>query len=102
MQFSMFRQRFSLAGAIALLVTPAGAEPLLPGGAGSLTETYQDWTVTCRIADKAKLCAMSQQQTRQDGQRVLTMEVRNSDNGAASGVLLLTFGSRLRRAPYSK
>jgi invasion protein IalB len=88
--------RFSLAGAIALLVTPAVAqEPLLPGGASSLTETYQDWTVTCRIADEAKICAMSQQQTRQDGQRILTMEVRNSVNGAASGVLLLPFGLAL-------
>jgi invasion protein IalB len=92
----MIVRRLSLAAAAALLVTPAAAqEPPLPGGASSLTETYQDWTVTCRIADAAKVCAMSQQQTRQDGQRILTMELRNSDNGVASGVLLLPFGLAL-------
>jgi invasion protein IalB len=86
----------SLSAAVALLVTPAVAqEPLLPGGASSLTETYQDWTVTCQISDGAKICAMSQQQTRQDGQRILTMELRNSDDGVASGVLLLPFGLAL-------
>lgn len=87
---------FLFAAAVAPFATLAVAqEPQLPGGASSLTETYRDWTVTCGLADGAKICAMSQQQTRQDGQRVLTMELHNSDDGTASGVLLLPFGLSL-------
>ncbi|MBN9047563.1 MAG: invasion associated locus B family protein [Rhizobiales bacterium] len=53
----------------------AQATPFLPGGASSLQETYQDWQVACRIANGTRLCAISQQQTQQNGQRVLAIEL---------------------------
>ena len=34
----------------------------LPGGASSLRETYQDWTVQCQVVNNVKQCAISQQQ----------------------------------------
>ncbi len=49
--------------------------PSLPGGASSLQESYRDWRVTCRIAEATKRCALSQQQARQDGQRVLAIKL---------------------------
>lgn len=61
----------------------------------SLQETYQDWRVACQVANDAKRCALSQQQTRQNGQRLLALELQVNADGAATGVLVLPFGLKL-------
>ncbi|KAB2680907.1 invasion associated locus B family protein [Brucella pseudintermedia] len=66
--------------------------PSLPGGASSLQETYQDWRVACRIAAATKRCALSQQQIRKNGQRVLTIELQTGPNNTITGNLILPFG----------
>jgi len=67
----------AIAGAIAPLA-PALAQdaPSLPGGASSLQETFGDWRVACWVTDASRNCALSQQQARQNGQRVLAIELR--------------------------
>ncbi len=69
-----------------------GAAGPLPGGASSLQETYDDWQVNCRAVSGAKDCSMIQTQTRQDGQRVLAVELQMKSGGGASGILILPFG----------
>lgn len=75
---------------------PATAQtPGLPGGASSLSETYEDWTVACVLNGTEKHCALSQVQTQQNGQRVLAMELSAPTDNAVSGTLLLPFGLAL-------
>jgi len=64
----------------------------LRGGASSLEETHQDWRVICRVADGKKQCGISQQQTRKDGQRILTIELHNGPDNMLDGNLVLPFG----------
>lgn len=67
----------------------------LPGGASSLRETYQDWLVSC-AQEKTKRCAISQQQTQQNGQRVLAIEIAAGPGGkTATGTLVMPFGLAL-------
>lgn len=69
------------------------ASPALPGGASSLQETYEDWSVVCAQPNGQKTCAMSQQQL--DGrtrQRVMAIELTAPGAGKVDGVLLLPFG----------
>jgi len=62
----------------------------LPGNATSLTETYGDWTVICAAPQDAA------QVNRQNGQRVLAIELAAIEGGnAASGTLVLPFGLNL-------
>jgi invasion protein IalB len=69
--------------------------PVLPGGASSLTETYGDWSVACQSGQAAIRCAISQQQVRQDGQRVVTIELQTAPEGALGGNLVLPFGIQI-------
>lgn len=91
----MFRRSKLQAAAIAAfmaLSAPAVAQEAgLPGGASSLQETYQDWSLSCQSAPTT-VCAVSQQQTQQNGQRVLAIELRKGAEGAVSGNLVLPFG----------
>lgn len=78
-------------------VTPAAlaqdtSSSSLPGGASSLQETYQDWRVACRLIEATKRCALSQQQARQDGQRVLAIELQAGADNGVTGNLILPFG----------
>lgn len=81
---------------IASIADPATAQqsarPLLPNGASSLQETYQDWQVSCQVIDNAKRCALSQQQVQQNGQRVLAVELQQTRDGKLNGSLILPFG----------
>ncbi|WP_204268097.1 invasion associated locus B family protein, partial [Escherichia coli] len=70
--------------------------PQLPGGATSLNETYQDWTVGCRVVNDTRSCTITQQQQRQDGQRVLAIELRKQADQAVPGLLVLPFGLSLQ------
>lgn len=81
----------------ALTAAPAFAAPL-PGGANSLQETYQDWTVNCQSQNDSTVCVMRQDQSSpQTGQRVLTAEFRVIDGAKADGVLLMPFGLDLAK-----
>jgi invasion protein IalB len=73
----------------------AGATSGLPGGASSLNETYKDWRVACVQQGAGKLCTLSQVQVRQDGQRVLAIELNAPSGNTASGTLVLPFGLAL-------
>lgn len=85
--------------ALALMVcaSPVAAEEAsstLPGGASSLQEAYQDWSLACQGAPQI-VCVVSQQQVQQNGQRVLAIELRRSDGDALSGNLIVPFGLKL-------
>ncbi|MEG6509836.1 invasion associated locus B family protein [Methyloligella sp. 2.7D] len=78
------------------IATPVGASVTLPGGASSLTETHEDWTVSCQVQNNEKRCLFSQTLgNQQTGQRVLSIELRPQDNGEVQGVILAPFGLRL-------
>jgi invasion protein IalB len=88
------RNLFLLVAGLAVFSASATAEAFkLPGGASSLQETYQDWSLSCRSTPKV-VCTVSQQQTQQDGRRVLAVELRTSDE-AVSGTFVLPFGLHL-------
>ncbi|HEV2501722.1 MAG TPA: invasion associated locus B family protein [Mesorhizobium sp.] len=83
----------SLAPLLAM-VAPVPAAPL-PGGAGSLVETYQDWVVACQGRDGQSFCVMRQvQSNNQTGQNVVTVEF-SAAQGKLNGLLLLPFGLAL-------
>lgn len=69
---------FSLPDGFAQSVKQDASTPqiTLPGGATTLQETFDDWIVTCGVANGAKICAASQQQMQQNGQRVLAVEIK--------------------------
>lgn len=80
--------------ALLAMSVPAAAQnagSTLPGGASSLQETYQDWSLSCQGSQKV-VCAVSQQQAQQNGQRVLAVELRGGTEGGISGNLVLPFG----------
>jgi invasion protein IalB len=75
--------------------TPIAAQtpPQLPGGANSLQETFENWTVACVQQNGAKRCSMSQQQTdAQSHQRVLAIEFAAPTADQVEGTLALPFG----------
>lgn len=67
----------------------------LPGGASSLSETYQDWSVSCLQQEAQKRCAFSQVQMQQNGQRVLAIELDAPGENSVTGLLVLPFGLAL-------
>lgn len=73
--------------------TTPPAQQTLPGGASSLSESYQDWQVSCGIVNKLRNCALSQMQVQQNtGQRVLSLELKAADDGSVTGTLVMPFG----------
>lgn len=90
------------AGAAALVLNLAMAVQAvaapLPGGAGSLVETFQDWVVACQSQENTTTCVMRQVQTNtQTNQSVLTVEFRNVAGGKLEGALLMPFGLALAK-----
>lgn len=81
---------------LALLASPATAQDgtSLPNGATSLQEAYEDWVVSCGLSEAGKHCTLSQQQTQQNGQRVLAIELA-VEGDTVSGSLVLPFGLAL-------
>ncbi|MFD1197835.1 invasion associated locus B family protein [Brucella gallinifaecis] len=93
----------SLAVAFTTLSGFAAFAAPLPGGASTLQETYQDWTVSCQSQKDTTVCAIRQDQnSAQTGQRVLTAELRNVDGGKVEGVLLMPFGLDLSKGASLK
>jgi invasion protein IalB len=66
----------------------------LPNGASSLQETYQDWSLACQGTPQT-ICTVSQQQTQQNGQRVMAIELKRNGDGTLAGNLILPFGLAL-------
>jgi invasion protein IalB len=92
--FSSSNIRAIAAAAFMALSASAAAQDAgstLPGGASSLQETYQNWNLACQSAPQTG-CSISQQQTQQNGQRVLAIELRKGADGGIFGNLVLPFG----------
>ncbi|MGA2793927.1 MAG: invasion associated locus B family protein [Roseiarcus sp.] len=85
-----------LAATAAIAPVAAQTSAALPGGANSLQETFENWTVACVLQDAAKRCALSQQQAdQQSRQRVLAIELNAFSTDKVDGVLVLPFGLAL-------
>lgn len=83
---------------VALAAAPASAQTstALPGGANSLQETFENWTVACVRQGEGKRCAVSQQQAdQQSHQRVLAIELTALSTDKVEGTLVLPFGLAL-------
>lgn len=81
-------------GFLALVAPATAQEAGLPGGASSLKETYDDWDLSCQATPKP-VCAVSHQQTQQNGQRILAIELGKGQDGGVAGNLVLPFGLQL-------
>ncbi|MBC2884470.1 invasion associated locus B family protein [Ochrobactrum sp. CM-21-5] len=93
----------SLAFAFSAISSMSAFAAPLPGGASTLQETYQDWTVSCQSQKDTAVCAMRQDQSSSEtGQRVLTVELRNIAGGKAEGVILMPFGLDLAKGAALK
>ncbi|MEH2508933.1 invasion protein IalB [Nitrobacteraceae bacterium AZCC 1564] len=78
------------------IIVAQAAQPALPGGASSLSETYKDWQVSCAQQGTVRRCVMAQQQINsQNRQRVLAIEITAVANTKAEGTLVLPFGLML-------
>lgn len=86
--------------AVATAQDTKGDKPsVLPGGASSLSETFEDWTVSCASASGETQCVVSQIQTQQQtGQQVLDIRLSpvRQDDGY-QGNLALPFGLEFAR-----
>lgn len=102
---NLFMKSYRVIGLAFTLATISGASAFaapLPGGASTLQETYQDWTVSCQSLKETSICVMRQDQSStQTGQRVLTAELRNVE-GKVEGVLLMPFGLDLAKGAALK
>lgn len=68
----------------------------LPGGASSLVETYEDWTVACQASGEVTSCVVRQvQSNNQTQQVVLTAEIAKTPDGKFAGALMLPLGLSL-------
>ncbi|MFK0161052.1 invasion associated locus B family protein [Rhizobium sp. NPDC090279] len=91
-----------LLAASAFAAHAAAAAPL-PGGASSLVETYDDWSVVCQMQTNAAACVVRQVQTNnQTNQTVLTAEIGKAADGKYQGVLLLPLGLALAQGAQLK
>lgn len=89
--------------ALMLAMTASVHAAPLPGGASTLQETFEDWTVNCQSQKETTICVMRQEQSNaQTKQRVLAAELRNIDGGKLSGALILPFGLDLAKGSSLK
>lgn len=88
---------FAAIACLLVLATPAMSASSLPGGATSLTETHDDWTVRCDIQNALVHCAAQQEQlSNQTKQRVLAIELLGGTD-VLTGTLVLPFGLLLSK-----
>lgn len=84
-------------------VATTRAAALLPNGASSINETYEDWTIDCRIVESQKQCMLSQSQgNSQTGQRLFAIELRTPRDGKTDGTILMPFGVDLQSSATLK
>jgi invasion protein IalB len=68
----------------------------LPNGASSISETYGDWTVSCRLLEGQKQCLLLQAQgDTQTKQRIFEIELRTPKDGKTEGTILMPLGLKL-------
>lgn len=97
-----FRLLLGIALAGAALM-PAARAASLPGGAGSLVESYQDWSLACQSQNNNVGCVIRQVQTNtQTNQTVLALELHSAQGGKLEGALLLPFGLALTQGASLK
>ena len=92
---ALARAALPLVAVLALSVT-AEAEGL-PNGATALNETFNDWSVNCRLQGKEgarkTICNMQQVQMQKNTRkRVLTVNFNSQPGGAVKGSIILPFG----------
>lgn len=76
--------------------TSAKSDKAFPDGVSAVTETYEDWVVSCTLSEGQRACILSQVQTNpQNQQRMLTFEVARADAQGISGTMALPFGLSL-------
>jgi len=76
----------------------APAAGLLPGGASSLQENFEDWSIVCTQAASGPVCALTQVQVdSQSQQRMLAVELKVQANDQISGAVVLPFGLAVAR-----
>jgi invasion protein IalB len=87
----------ALAASGALAQDKSGAKPAaLPGGASSLTESFETWQVACAAPGGTATCTVSQTQVQKEGRRVLDIRFMSpAPKGAPGGWLSLPFGLEL-------
>ncbi len=74
----------------------AASTPQLPNGASTITESYGNWTVSCRVNEGQKLCTMAQVQgNKQTGQRTFGIDLLTPKGGKTEGTILMPFGLKL-------
>ncbi len=93
----MYFRKIVLCTAAVLAAVSALAQNADPMAPTALSEVYKDWTVNCANRDAKQECAFSQSQTNGNGQRILTVEVRPTNDGGLKGNLILPFGLRLEK-----
>ncbi|MBT9370505.1 invasion associated locus B family protein [Rhizobium sp. CSW-27] len=83
--------------ALSLSSSPGSAGAAqLPGGVGSLVETFEDWIVACRAQNGVVGCVLRQEQSDSaTGRPMLAAELRPRAGGRIDGALLLPFGLKL-------
>ena len=74
----------------------APATPKMASGASSLSETYDDWVLSCQGTANGTECGLMQVLSQQNGQRVLTFSISPvANNGIYAGSLIMPFGLEL-------
>jgi invasion protein IalB len=75
----------------------------LPNGASSVTETYGNWSVDCRVADGQKQCRLFQiLRNSQANQWLFEVEFLILRDGKMEGTIVLPFGLKLNSGAVLK
>jgi invasion protein IalB len=83
-------------GAAAQQPAKAATAVQLPNGASSISETYGELSVNCRLVEGQKQCQIAHAQANsQTGQRVFALELKTPKDGKTEGTLLMPFGLKL-------
>jgi invasion protein IalB len=75
----------------------------LPGGASSLRETYEDWTLNCGIVPAkdstpaSVACNLSQEQVDKDKRRIIALGLNPTGDGGVKGNFIMPFGLALAK-----
>ncbi len=81
--------------ALGVFSSAAVAGPL-PGGASSLSETYENWELNCADQSDNVVCSLTQVQIdTQTQQQILAIELQSDGEGGLAGAIVLPFGLAL-------
>lgn len=94
---------YALAIIAGLASTSALGATELPGGAGSLRETYDDWTLNCGVvagkdgAPGSVVCNLSQEQLDNNKRRIIALGLNPTGDGGVKGNFIMPFGLALAK-----